>query len=281
MAASTAASTSATSTSASSSSSTSGGLPCSPPATCPAADKACIGLVSNQSLTKFGLRLSELDLTAPASFTTGIVGQVVAGAVLPSVPACNIQGSATFSWLLQFDTVAGTLKTGGARPVTNPNLGYSFDDEMITQGTTTFHIQPVTYPGVTPDAAGTFSVTIGQDLVMPIFLDAAGTSVVLLPMHAVRLVMGTLSSNQDCIGSYDAAGLQPANNCQPDATTPEFLDGGSLDGYITLEDADTVVIATLGESLCVLLSGNAAMYGMTKPGSNVTVCKRDPNNQIV
>jgi hypothetical protein len=242
------------------------------------ADKTCLGLVDNQGLTKFGLRMSELDLTAPTALTTGIVKSVIGGAVMPNETSCQLDGTATFSWLLQFDTVAATLKTGGAKPVANPALGYTFDDEQIVQGPTTFHVQPITYANVTPDGTGNFSVPAGQNLVMPIFLDAAGTQAVILPLRQARLVMGTLSSNDDCIGSYNAAGLDPSNSCQPDATHPAFIDAGSLDGYITLEDADTVIISTLSESLCVLLSGNAALYGT---GASTNVCKRDASNKII
>ncbi len=48
--------------------------------------------------------------------------------------ACNLDGSGTFSWLLQFDTTAGTLKTGGARPVAEPTTGYSFEEGMVAAG---------------------------------------------------------------------------------------------------------------------------------------------------
>jgi len=257
----------------------SGAATCAPTAACTAADKTCLGLVDNSKLTKFGLRMSELDLTAPAALTTGIVKSTVQGNVTPDEKPCNLDGSATFSWLLQFDTVAGTLKTGGAKPVTDPSMGYSFDDEMITQGPTTFHVQPITYT-VTPDATGKFSVVTGQDLIVPIFLNATGSSVVLLPLKAARLTMGTLSTTNNCVGSYNASTLDPKNSCQPDATHPQFTDGASLDGYITLKDADTVIVSALSQSLCVLLSANATMYGMMN-SSMITVCKTDANGNIL
>jgi hypothetical protein len=256
---------------ASSSGTTSGGA-CTPKATCTAADKDCAGLVDNKGQTKFGLRMSELDVTSPAALTTGIVKTTVAGNVTPNNKPCNLSGAATFSWLMQFDTTAKTLKTGGAKPVADATKGYAFDDEMITQGAKTFHVQPITYPGVTPDATGAFTVATGLDLIVPIFLNDTGTSVVLLPLHSARLLMGTLSPSLNCIGKYNAAGLDPANSCQPDDTHPQFIPGGKLDGYITLEEADTVIVSAISQSLCVLLSGNAAMYGMAS--GSTTVCKR-------
>src|SRR5438128_2260377 len=60
--------TSSSSTSASGStsnaSSSSGGPTCTPGAACTAADKTCIGLVDNAGKTKFGLRISAIDMTA-------------------------------------------------------------------------------------------------------------------------------------------------------------------------------------------------------------------------
>src|SRR4051812_3651840 len=45
---------------------------CSPTSKCTAVDKECIGLVDNKGLTTFGLRMSQLDVTAPAALTKGI-----------------------------------------------------------------------------------------------------------------------------------------------------------------------------------------------------------------
>jgi hypothetical protein len=246
-------------------------------------DKTCLGLTDNKGLTKFGLRISELDVTSPKALTSGIVNTTVAGNITPNDKSCNLQGSATFSWLIQFDTTAGTLKTGGAKPATDPATGYSFDDEMLTQGTQMFHVQPVTYTGVTPDAMGKFTVTMGADLIVPIFLNAAGTSVVLLPLHQARLSTGTLSSDNNCIGTYNAAGLDPGQTCQPDSTHPLFNTAGTLEGFITLEEADTVIVSAINQTLCVLLSGSASMYGtpVTMGSTTTTVCKRDSSNKIV
>lgn len=238
-------------------------------ASCKAADKECAGLVDNSGQTKFGLRMSELDVTAPTALTTGIVAGIVSGAVAPSQPSCNLNGSATFNWLLQFDTAASTLKTGGAKPVTDATMGYDFVDEMV-QG---LHLQPVTFMGVKPDATGAFSTATGSDLLVPIYLDAAGSSVVILPLKNAKLSMGTVSASNNCIGKYNADKLDPANACLPDAMNHSFVTGAKLDGFITLEDADGVVISTLMQSLCVLLSQNASMYG-EKNSSGITVCKR-------
>jgi hypothetical protein len=241
-------------------------------------DKECLGLTSNVGLTKFGLRMSEVDFTSPVALGTGLVKNILNGAVPLDLNTCNLSGSATFSWLLQFDTQAMTLKTGGAKPVADPTQGYDFDDEILSG----LHVQPVTFPNVVPDATGAFSVAQGADLVVPIFLNAAGTSAVVLPLHQARFSHGQLSSNNDCIGTYNAAGLDPANSCVPDSTHPLFLDAASLDGYINLEEADQVIIMATNASLCVLLSNNSAMYGIpSAEAGGAIVCKRDAGGKIL
>jgi hypothetical protein len=253
---------------------------CSPTSACgsPHDAVACLGLVDNKGLTKFGLRMTELDLTAPAALTTGSVATTVGGGVAPNNAACNENGTGTFTWLLQFDTSAMTLTTGGARPVADPTKGYSFDDEMISQGTSSILVQPAVF-SVTPDSTGHFSVATGQDLNVPIFLDATGSSVLVLPLHQAEIQMGTLSNDNNCIGSYNASTLSPTNNCQPSPPQTAFTDGAALRGYISLEQADTVTITLLQQSLCAFLTGNATMYG-TSTGST-TVCKRDAGGHIV
>jgi hypothetical protein len=256
---------------------TDAGPPCSPKASCTAADKTCMGLVDNTGQTKFGLRMTELDLTSPTALTTGIVKNIAGGAVGLNIASCNLSGSATFSWLLQFDTAAMTLKTGGAKPVADPTQGYSFDTETLNG----VNIAPVTFNNITPDSSGSFSVTMGTDLAIPIVLTAAGTSSIVLPLHQARIVNGTLSSNHNCIGAYNAAGLDPTSSCNPDGTHPQFISAASLDGYMTLEEADQIMITAANESLCVLLSGNATMYGATQDGGPAQVCKRDSGGKIL
>jgi hypothetical protein len=251
---------------------------CTLPASCAAADKTCIGLVNNQGLTTFGLRMSELRLTSPTSLGT----IPIANNVATHVPSCNLTGGALLSWLLQFDTQAKTLKTGGAKPVADPTQGYSFDSETLLG--TAFAIAPATFNDVVPDSQGKFSVASGSgvDLVVPIFGDSGGLNAVLLPMHQVRFSSAALSSNNDCIGAYNGAGLDPGNACGPDDTNPQFLGQANVDGYITLEEADQVAVVSSNASLCVVLSGDSSMYGTPSPGpGHYASCTRDTGGKIV
>jgi hypothetical protein len=198
--------------------------------------------------------------------TKGLVKNVVLGGVLPDVPSCNLHGAATFNWLLQFDLAGGSIKTGGAKPISDPKLGYSFVDETVDG----FHLQPATLSApVGP--GGDFSAAAGADLILPIYLDPGGTQAMILPMHEVRFFNGKLSANRSCVGKYDPQGFDP-DNCFGDDSSPTFLDVAQLDGFLDLEDADTVVIDALSETFCVLLSGAPAIYG--DGGSPVQKCKR-------
>jgi hypothetical protein len=242
-------------------------FPCSPGTTCTAVDKECLGLVDNAGKSQFGLRISELQILAPLALQQGIVATIVGGAVLQADPACNLPGSGTFSWLLQLDLAAGTLKTGGAKPVADPTAGYSFIDEVLDGK----QVSPITFD-VKPDADGNFGVSAGQDLVVPIFLDMTGSQYVLLPLKQARITEAHLSESHNCIGHYNAEGLDPINACLPDDQNHTFVAGAKLDGLITLEDADAVFISSLKATLCVVLAGNMGVVGP----DGVKVCERDP-----
>ncbi len=132
---------------------------------------------------------------------------------------------------------------------------------------------------VKPDASGNFSFTMGQNLVVPIFLDAMATQVVLLPLKGATIQGGKLSDGNNCIGSYNAATLDPSASCQPDGTHHAFTDGAALDGYIKLSDANGVIIAALSESLCAFLA-SADQADLTTMGG-MTVCKTDSSGNVL
>lgn len=263
---------SGTGNSSSSSSSTGGssGFPCSPvDPVCKQVKSDCIALEDNAGDTGFALRMGQLSITKPDVLKTGsAVGNLVAGGVQMALPKCNLDGTGNFSWILQFDNTAGTMTTGGSKPVADPAAGYCMIDETL--GTTP--VKPVSV--ATKPANGVFAADVG-DLVVPIYLDAM--NYVLMPLKATK-INGTLSSDNNCIGKYNADKLDPANNCIEEP--PEilaFTNGGTIEGHILLEDADQIIVESLGQSLCVVLSGNPAMYGN---GASPNLCKRDAMMKI-
>jgi hypothetical protein len=260
----------------------SGGLPsaaCTPTALeCKTSASLCLSLIDNTSAPTFGLRVADLDITAPAAFKKGLVKGVIQNAVTLNHPQCNLNGGGTLSWLLQLDTAAGTLRTGGARPNEEPNTGYSFDDEVFPQGQgVSFHAQPVTVPAALDPGCAMSSKE--ADLNLPVFLDLKGSSSFLLPFRQVRFDMAQLSSDHNCIGQFNAALLDPAGGCLADDMHPAFVHAGQISAYFSLEEADTVVIDPIGQTLCVLLSGDAATFG--DGGVPTQKCKRDAMGGIV
>jgi len=182
---------------------------------------------------------------------------------LLNLAACNLSGEGTFSWLLRFDTDAGTLTTGSAKPAADPTQGYSFEG------------QPATLQAPLDPSCG-FQSSEGS-INLTFYLNQAATQSMVLPLRKTVL-SGKVSPDHTCIGAYNAAALTPANNCQGDAQTPTFLPGGQVSAFISLEEADNVVIDVLNQSLCVLLSGDAATWG---DGGSPNRCARDGSNKIL
>lgn len=223
----------------------------------------CLAWVDNTALDTFGLRISQLELTSPPGFAGGLIGNQIASNVLPSLPECNLSGGGGFTWLLELDTQADTLTTGGAQPVADPNNGYSFQNNVLSGRT----VAPAT---VALGLTGSSFTSGATDVTIPLYY--AGMASAAMPLRNLR-VTGTVSANQNCIGSYNLAGLDPDNACQPDGSSPAFVDGGSLQAAINLEDADTVDVPALAVSLCVLLTGDIATYGDGSGG--IQHCKRN------
>lgn len=250
------------------------GLLCAPSAECTTIQSECMAFADNSAADKATLRFSQLTVTRPAALSQGTVSDVISKGVFLASSACNLAGQGTFTWLLEFEKATGDLKTGSARPST-PDKGYCFVNETLG-GTM---VAPILDKGVFNDADKTFASANGMDVKVAIFLDTTGSQYVMLPLKKAKL-SGKLSDDYNCVGSYNAKELSdrteadPTLQCKPDATTAAFAAGGKLEGYITLEEADQVVIDTLNATLCVVLANDPMYVDQGK-------CKRDAGNKIV
>jgi hypothetical protein len=252
------------------------GAACSLKAECAVADRDCIALVDNTGAAQFGLRMSQIVISKPETLAAAtFVGETVASGVAIDRPECFLSGEGTFSWLLYVDTAKGTVCTGGAKPVTNPVDGYSFVKETISQGGKDFNIAPIEVP-VDISAPVIDSMT-PLDVVVPVYTDPMDlTKLVLLPLKKARIFDAKLSDDRNCMGTYNAEGLDPYNNCLPYPKEGQFTytTGGKIEGYITLEDADSVIVDLAGASLCKLITN-------TSSGGTPDKCERDANGKIV
>ncbi len=168
--------------------------------------------------------------------------------------------------------------SGGAEPVADPLGGYCFTKQKSFQGAVNPIVVDPQGGMATIDANGKATFSELTKLNLPIYLDGTGTQAIVLPLGQLRLNSVTLSKDQRCIGEFNASSLKPALNCMPDTGQNAFSNSGSMDGYIGLEEADNIIIESLAQSLCVLLSGDVAMYG---DGAMPARCKRDANSKII
>jgi hypothetical protein len=251
---------------------------CAPGASCPAVTSECIALVDNTGKDKFALRITQLTLSRPAALTNQVITQLLAQGVTLNLPNClsesghaTLKGDGMFSWVLEFDKTSGMLRTGGASPEADPTQGYCFVNETIQ----TIPVAPFTVSA--PIEGGKFAIEMGMDVTVPIF-QPGGASTILLPLSKARIFNASISSDNNCIGKYNAEGLRPGNLCLPEDAAPRYIDGADLDGYVTLENADKVMVDALKQSLCVLLSADAATYGDGVAAGQH--CKRDAMNNI-
>lgn len=243
---------------------------------CPAVVSECIAFADNAASTKFAVRISQLTIEAPPALTNELVVNLITKGITLNYPSCAaatgdpiFTGDGTFSWILEIDKQNGELRTGGAKLEPDPNKGYCFVNETIQS----FPVAPFTVP-LPVGGDGSFATMGTKAVTVPIYTDPKDASkVILLPLRGVRIFDGKLSADNNCVGTYNGANLDPVNLCKPEATVPLFNNGAKLDGYITLEDADAVVIPELDNKTLCWLIADAGNRGATN-------CNRDAGNLI-
>lgn len=254
-------------------------FPCSPdPSTCPEAASPCLALAPAPVAGPVTLRVSQLEILRPTGLYGAGVNDFFFAGVTLDLPRCKLAGLGTFSWLFQIDTTQGLLRAGGAKPVSDASLGYAFVDETIDAGNGPLHIAPVELPLTFAGASETFSAKGDAPLYLPFYFDADATQVVVLPLRALH-VSGTLSSDHRCIGAYAPESLELSNDCLGDRDHHGYVNGGTIEAYLLLEEADTLIAGPFGQSLCVLLTGDAEQWGDGK--TPVAHCARDEKGKIL
>ena len=212
----------------------------------------CLPLADNGSKTVQDFRIRRLTNSGPAALTQPFIqGTIVTHNIDLKAPECGENGLGGFSWLLRLDTTNNTLTTGGAPPAVDPfNAGFCFYNHT----TNNIAIKPVTV-AAHKNADGSWSADPAPLLNVPIFLNGDVNSVVVLPLSEAKIDSFTVSTDGNCIGSFTDKGLD-ATCAEDTETCPKWNTAGNIGGFITLEAADTVNVADLNESLCVLLTGS-------------------------
>jgi hypothetical protein len=233
-------------------------------------------MADNTGKSTSDLRLRKLNVTAPPRLALAFVQTTVIDQGVNLNSLCGEGGDGSFSWLLRFDTNAGTLVTGGAPPTADPlNTGYCFVHGTIAG----LQVEPATIR-VTKAADGTWSSDPIDRLNVPIYVQGSLSNVVVLPLSKTTLRGVTLSDSGNCVGAYNPAGVTSPNAMgvcidQDDKSCQRWHTAGSLGGYITLKDAEGVNVQLLHQTLCVVLTGGTATI------NNGANCATDANGDIV
>jgi len=217
---------------------------------------ACLAKADNTG-DKVQLRVSQLQVSSPVALIQPYMqDSIITKKIDLHQQACYQSGVGEFNILFEYDTTQKTVTAGASIPqalIGAPTDGTCF--AKFTDQSSGIDVGPVSTPYTA--SGDTYSATFDK-LVVPIYINDAQDSYALLPLHQVD-VTATLSKDHDCVGSFRAANLEPPL-CAPAEGEFAWENGGSFNGYITVAEADTVDIVDLGESLCVLLSGDPVLW---------------------
>jgi hypothetical protein len=237
-------------------------ITCGQTAACPVS-QPCLASFENAGAPRFALRMNELLIRSPATLEpdASLLGLLFWDAVLPSLLACLVGGTGATTWLLAFDLDHGTVTMGGAAPShseTTPS-SFSFLETTVTQGAQTFTTTPVTFDLV-ESASGELGTAAPEELDLPVFV-FQGASAAVLPLHALSMSRVTVSASHDCIGRYDPSLFDVDAGCVPATRDEGFFPAGHLQAFVTLAEADAIVIQDLSATFCAILAGLPGMVG--------------------
>ena len=253
---------------------------------CAYSDSVCLAIGDNEGSDRTDLRITQLNITFPEALKDQFLQDTVINkAMRIAYQGCNYSGDGRFSWLFSFDRTTNKLLTGGGPPIESEAAakdGTCFIH--FTEEESGIEVKPQELDVELGDD-GSFEVS-GIDVTVPIFLPTDGTvllplkqaAVTNLPGKAITDDEGNPSPSGNCIGNY-RTDLDPAAACLPDDDISYFENGASLEGYITVEDAESVWIADLRRSLCVLLG--KLDDEITEKDDTGMHCKRDENGEII
>jgi len=233
----------------------------------------CLPMASNKGKEVLDLRMRRLQVVAPSMLAEFFVQNLIVGRNIDlNAPACgDSNGTGSFTWLLRLDRTARKLTTGGAPPSSDPfGVGYCFARSDVG-GIAVAPVElDVDIDGDKVSARNGFDT-----LNVPIYVNGDPNNVVLLPIRRGLVKDITLSADGDCIGRFERGG-QAADCTELRGQCSKWKTSGSLGGFITLEDADKVVLKDLnGRTLCGFLTGNTASKSCLRNAAGAIEAKGD------
>lgn len=250
--------------------------PCQPTADeCYVSGKAgpgavCLARHDNSTGDEVQLRVSQLQLKSPAALRQPFLqGSVVTPKITPNAPGCFQNGDAQFNVLFSWNTATMKVTQGAGEPQAligplNDGTCYA----KFTDPSSNAKVEPVE-ADFTID--GNKYRAVFADVAIPIYLEDSKDNYALLPMHELE-VTATLSADRSCVGRYVPENLDATQGCSAKEDKFAYENGGTYKGYVTVEEADTVEITSLGYSLCVLLSGNVKRWQKKEAGEEIGHC---------
>jgi hypothetical protein len=212
----------------------------------------CLPIGDNKGKDVLDFRIRRLKIATPETLAGELIQNTVVTLNIDlAEKSCGEQGKGLFTWLLQVDKKNNTLITGGAPPPTDA-IGQGFCFARFDLGAN--KVEPIT--SKIQFTGETFDSTEPKKVKIPIFLSADPASVILLPITDVVVKGVKITDDGNCIGRLNEIALDP--QCFDDSLCSKWTTSGSLGGYITLEEADGVLIRDLNnKSLCSFLAGEA------------------------
>lgn len=216
----------------------------------------CLPTADNRGKDVLDFRLRRLNIAAPPALASEFVqGTIVNLNIDLAEKSCGELGKGLFTWLLRYDKKAGKILTGGAPPPRDAlGQGFCFAsfETRASDGTVT-KVEPVEMRvAVERD---TWRTVEPRPVNIPIFLSEDIGSSILLPIRDARIESVRISDDGNCIGRFNPLALD--EGCYDDRSLcSKWTTAGSIGGYITLEEADRVLIRDLAnKSLCAFLAG--------------------------
>lgn len=173
-------------------------------------------------------------------------------------PECNLNGFGQFNFLLEVDTAQKQLTLGGGVPqkLVGPSLDGTCWAEL-TDPVSSLKVERKT-ASYTEAADGTLKAEL-DFFVMPIFTEDLVDKYALVPLHEVTL-SAKLSADKNCVGRYASEKLSTDSSCEPPEGEFAWEPAGRYEGYITVAEADSVMVYSLGKTLCVVLTGDPTKW---------------------
>jgi hypothetical protein len=242
----------------------------------------CLAMADNSGASTANLRIRKLNVTAPPVLASEFIQNLVINDGINLDNYCGEDGDGLFSWLMQIDTANKTVTTGGAPPVADPfTTGYCFVNGTVTG----LQVGP-TMTTYTLNSDGSLTTAVIPNLLVPIYAPGAdggpSNTAIILPLSNVQVKNVTLSESNNCIGNYNPDSVvSDGGACKDfdDNTCERWTTAGSLAGFITLKQANTVLVPQEGESLCVLLTNSQSIDPNSPMG--FTKCETDSSGNVM